>query len=553
MSTTGGDLVVATLKSAGVDTIFGIISVHNIPIYDAIARQGGIRPIMVRHEQGAVSMADGYARATGKLGVAITSTGPGAANGMGAMVEAYWANSPVLHLTGNVERPFIGKEKGFLHEAKDQLTMLRTTTKWAEQAGSTEDIPRLLSEAISQALRGRRRPVALEVPIDTQYFEAEAAIPNITAYPPPRPEPGLMLEAKELLMHARRPLLWAGGGAVAADAGAEVLSMARALGTGVLTSATGRGVISEEDPLCVGNLSLEPAVQALLAEADVLLAVGTRFQGPNTQNWKLPLPKSIIHINIDPDEIGRNYPAAVGLVGDAKGVLKDLLDTLGERVSTDEGWGLRVTQAREEGRAIQRANVGPQAEVMDALRAALPRDAIMVKDATIPAYTWGNRLLEVYEPHTSIHSTSVAIGPGLPLALGAAVGQPERRVALIAGDGGFMLNLGELSTAAQYNLKVTCLVFNDRGYGILRNYQTNNFGGRHIATDLEPVDFAAVAQGMGVAARKVPTKDDFSAAISWALAQPGPTLLDIDLAGLGPMPVRYGGTSRRPTVPQGKN
>jgi len=209
MPKSGGDLVVETLKAAGVDTVFGIISVHNIPIYDAIARQGGITPIMVRHEQGAVGMADGYARATGKLGVAITSTGPGAANGMGAMLEAYTANSSVLMITGNIEQPYLGKGKGFLHEAKDQLAMLHTATKWAAQVPSTEEIPNVLAEGIRQALSGRRRPAAVEIPIDLQYFEGEAAIPSdFSPRPAPQPNGEAVRMAADLLANARRPLIW---------------------------------------------------------------------------------------------------------------------------------------------------------------------------------------------------------------------------------------------------------------------------------------------------------------------------------------------------------
>lgn len=546
MPKSGGDLVVETLKAAGVDTVFGIISVHNIPIYDAIARQGGITPVMVRHEQGAVGMADGYARATGRLGVAITSTGPGAANGMGAMLEAYTANSPVLMITGNIEQPYLGKGKGFLHEAKDQLAMLHTATKWAAQAPNTEEIPNILAEGIRQALSGRRRPTALEIPIDLQYFEGEASIPSDFApRAAPQPNGEAIRMAAQMLAGARRPLIWAGGGAHASGAGPEVLALARRLGAGILTTAMGRGVIPEDDPSCFGNLSWEPVVQELAADADVLLAVGTRFQAPNTQNWRMKLPPTIIHVNIDREEFNRNYPAAVGIEADAKEALREIIGAL-RTSSTEPAWRDRVLADRNKAREAQRAGIGPHAEVMDALRKALPRDAIVVKDATVPAYTWGNRLLEVYEPQTSFNAAAVGIGPGLPIALGAATGQPDRRVALMAGDGGFQLTMNELSTAAQYGLKVTSIIFNDQSYGVLKNIQDGAFEGRRIAVDLHPVDFVKVADGMGVPGRRVPTKAEFPAAIDWALSQSGPALLDVDMDGIGPMPATYRGTSRRP-------
>ena len=546
MPKTGGELVVETLKAAGVDTVFGIVSVHNIPIYDAMHRLGGIRPIMVRHEQASVLMADGYSRATGKLGVAITSTGPGAANAMGGMAEAYWANSPVLHIAGNIDAALIGQHKGGLHEAKDQLAMLATQAKWVGRANATADIPSVLTEAIMHALSGRQRPVAVEVPIDQQYYTADVPIPAISLPAPPVHDAAAGEQAAELLAGARRPLFWLGGGAHRSGAGVEALGLARSLGAGILTTITGRGVVPEDEPLCIGHLTPEPLVQQLLADCDVLLAVGTRFQAYNTMNWKMQLPPTILHVNIEADEFDKNYPATVALHGDAKAVLTDLTALLDGRSGTEPGWAERVQQTKRDAIVQQRDNIGPHTEILDAVQRALGRDAIVVKDATIPAYTWGNRLLPVYEPRTAMVSTSVAIGPSLAIALGAAVGQPDRQVVLIAGDGGFLLNIAELSTAAQYGLKLAALVFNDQGYGVLRNHQLNTFEGRHIAVDMAPIDFAGVATAMGAPGRKVTTKDDFAGALDWALAQAGPAVLDISMDGIGPMPVRYGGVSRPP-------
>jgi acetolactate synthase-1/2/3 large subunit len=536
MPITGGDLVVETLSAAGVDTVFGIISIHNTPIYDALLRHGGIRPIMVRHEQAALGMADGYARASGQVGVAITSTGPGAANGMGALVEAYTAGSPLLEITGNIEKPYLGKAKGFIHEVKDQLAMLRTNTKWAATVESCDCIPDVLSEAIRQARSGRQRPTAVEIPIDLQFATCEAVLPpDCKPYPFPSIDEHAVQHAADLLAAGRRVLIWAGGGALASNAGPEILALARQLKSGVLTTLTGRGVISEDDPLCIGNLSIDPTVQELMAEADVLLAVGTRFQGPNTQNWRMKLPPTIIHVDADSEEFNRNYPAAVALHGDGKACLRLMINALDNRESADPDWCERVSAARDGARANQRSKLGPHAEVMDALRSTLPRDAIVVKDATVPAYTWGNRLLEVYEPRTAMSPASVAIGVGLPLALGAAVAKPDRRVVLIAGDGGFMLSCAELSTAAQYGLNITVVIFNDRGYGVLRNVQRVMFEGRHVGVDLHPVDFRLMAESMGVPARAVPKKADFQQALEWGLAQHGPAVLDVDLEGIGPM------------------
>lgn len=546
---TGGDLLYETLQAAGVDTVFGIVSVHNVPFYDAMQRRGGIRPIAVRHEQGAVSMADGYARASGKLGVAVTSTGPGAANSMGGMIEAYWSSSPVLQITGQIETPHLDRAKGFIHEAKDQLGMLRAVTKWATRIERTEDIPGRLEQAIRQARSGRPRPVAVEIPIDQQYFEADVPIPTFGPVARPEPPADAIRQAAELIRQARRPLIWAGGGVIAADAAGEVRTLAERLGAGVVTSTAGRGSLPEDHPLCIGNHALEAAVRELLGESDLLIAVGTHFTGAHTQNWTLRLPPKIIHLDVDAEEIGRNYPAELGVLADAQRGLTALIAAVGEATRVDPGWPGAVKTATEKARAAVRATLGPYAEIMDDLRAALPRDAIIVRDATIPAYTWGNRLLPIYEPRTSLYPTSVAIGPGLSLAIGAKIGRPDRTVVALVGDGSFQVSLQELATAAQFKVPLVVLVFNDQGYGVLRNIQNGLFEGRRIAVDLHTPDFVKLAEAYGIPSERVRSTKEFRPAIDRALAAGGPALIDVDELAIGPMAVPYAGTSRRPVRP----
>jgi acetolactate synthase-1/2/3 large subunit len=542
---TGGELVVKTLADAGVDVVFGVISIHNIPIYDAMQRLGGIRPVQVRHEQAALLMADGYARATGRLGVALTSTGPGAGNAMGAMIEAYTAGSPILHITGQIETRHLGKEKGFIHEMKDQLAMLGASSKWVGHPMSTAEIPSMLSAAIRNALTGRRRPVAVEIPIDLQYFAAEAPAPTPTDIATVAPGRTDLAAAAKLIESAQRPIIWAGGGVIAADAAVELTKLAERIEAGVITSICGRGAMPEDHPLCLGPLALEQEVRELLESADLLLAVGTRFQGPNTRDWRLKIPPTLVHIDVDPAEIGRNYSATIGLAGDAKMILTALLAAIeGGAVSAD--WGARIRQVRQAARDAVRARLGPYERIMDDLRAGVTRDAIIVKDATIPAYAWGNRILEVYEPRTSIHSTSAAIGPGLPLALGAACGLANRQVVLIAGDGGFVLNIAELGTAAQEHLKVLMLVFNDGGYGILRLIQDQEFAGRRTAVDIKEPDFVKLSEAYGIPGERVDKAEAFAPALSRALAAGGPALIEIDCRRIGPMKVPYQRTSSAP-------
>jgi acetolactate synthase-1/2/3 large subunit len=541
---TGGEAIYESLRALGVEHIFGIVSVHNIPIYDAVLRGGGITPISVRHEQGAVHAADGYARATGRLGVAITSTGPGAANAMPGLFEAGFASSRVLMITGQIESGFYGKGKGFLHEAERQVDMLRAVCRRVESVRRTEEIGETVVRVARDVSTGRPQPGAVEIPIDLQYAAADVDIPLVESWPRVRPQEGAIAAAATALREAERPVIWAGGGVITAGAAAELRRLAEVLNAPVFTSVNGRGAIPEDHPLAMGPLTADPRLEEVLTEADVVFAVGTRFQGQATRNWTLKLPGTLVHLDADPAVIGRSYPAAVPVVGDARLGLAGILRGLdGARAKPE--FAERARQTRDAARAAIRADIGPDyAAIMDAMRELLPRDAVIVRDATVPAYLWGNRLLPIYEPHTSIHPTSAAIGPGLSLAIGAAIGS-GRKTALIQGDGGFMLSIGELATAVQHKVPVIVCVFNDRGYGVLRRIQARMFEGRQTGVDLATPDFAMVARGMGMQGETVKGVEQFREAFARAVAADGPVLLDIDMTVLKPMAGLGGGQPRR--------
>ena len=540
---TGGEAVVETLKALGVEHVFGIVSVHNIPIYDAILRKGGITPISVRHEQGALHAADGYARVTGKLGVAITSTGPGAANSINGLFEAGFASSRVMMITGQIDSTFYGKGKGFLHEAEQQLQMLRSVTRRTESVRRTEDIPDALLRVATDVSTGRPQPGAIEIPIDFQYGSANVDIPHIESWPRVQPKKEAISAAAKALSEAVRPLIWAGGGVLTAGAEAELQQLAEALGAPVVTSVNGRGTLPEDHPLCLGPLSAQPAMDPVISKADVILAVGTRFQAGSTRNWTLKIPGRLIHLDADPGVIGRNYPAAITVLGDARLGLSGILRSL-DGTKADPAFAEKARTLRDGVRAQIRHEIGPDHEaIMDSMRELLPRDANIVRDATVPAYLWGNRIFPILSPRTSLNPTSASIGPALPLGIGAAVGN-RRKTAIIQGDGGFMLNIGELATAVQYNLPVITCVFNDKGYGVLRSIQSRTFEGRQNGVDLATPDFAMVANGMGMKGERVEGVDAFRAAFKRAVAHDGPTLLDIDMSKLVPMGGLGGGGQR---------
>ncbi len=551
---TGGDAVVDALARAGVEVVFGIPSVHNLPVYDALRRDGRIRAVTVRHEQGAVGAADGYARTTGRLGVCLTSTGPGAANAMGGQLEAYVSSSPVLHLTGQVDSRFLDQGRGFIHEVPDQPAMLGSLAKVVHRPASADAVGGAVVAAAREAMEHRRRPVAVEIPIDFQYASAV-----VETAPPPagavdtRADEAEVARAAEVIAGARRPLVWAGGGVVAADAVSEVSALVRRLGAGVLTSPNGRGVVSEDDPLCIGNLSWDPDVRALCREADLLVAIGTRFQGPNTENWKMELPARLVHLDIDPGAPGRNYPVEAAIIADAKwstAAMLAALDNLGApSVLADDGWAEMVTTAARSARARLRATLGPQVGLLDALAPRLGPGTVVVKDSTIPAYTWGNRLLPVRRPRTSIMPNSFAIGLGLPQAVGAAVGTGSPPVVLLVGDGGFLLAATELATVAAEQLPIVVLVFVDGGYGILRNIQDRQYGeeGR-IGVELGRPDFCGLANVFGIRAERVASVEEYAAAVERGVGGGWPCLIEVDLDAIGPMAVPYTGTSRPPAV-----
>jgi acetolactate synthase-1/2/3 large subunit len=309
-------------------------------------------------------------------------------------------------------------------------------------------------------------------------------------------------------------------------------------------------VISEDDPLCIGNLTWDPDVRDLLSRADLLLGIGTRYQGPNTENWKMELPRNLAQIDVAPEVPGRNYEPALAVRGDARSVLSALLDRLSDGPAASQDWLAEVAAVRQTARARLRATLGGQEALLDELSAAIGPETVVVKDATIPAYTWGNRLLPVRRARTSVMPNGFGIGLGLPHALGAAVATTGRGgsgapVVLMAGDGGFMLAATELATVAEEGLPLLVLLFVDGGYGILRNIQDKQYG-RRIGVDLGHPDFCALSRSLGVEAEPVSSPSQFGKAVRWALDRGLPYLIEVDLSAMADMSRPYTGTSKPP-------
>jgi acetolactate synthase-1/2/3 large subunit len=527
----GGDLLVRILREHGVDTVFGVVSVHNLPLVEAADRD--LRFVAVRHEAAAVNAADAHARVRGGLGCALTSTGTGSGNAAGSMIEALSAGSRVLHVTGQIDSAHLGGGRGVIHETKDQLGMLTAVSKHAATVLSAASAGAVLREAAARALAKPYGPVSVEWPIDLQYAAQEDLAGDAPApEPPPVPDVG---EAARLAGDALRPLIWAGGGA--REAGEQVLALAERLGAPVLTSNAGRGTVDEAHELVVGNFAANPAAAPLLAEADLLISVGTHFRSNETRHYKLALPSRHLQIDIDPAAIGRVYPATAGLCGDAAPTLAALLDAL-RGTAAEDGWRARAVAVREAVRARLRADIGPYAAICDAMRDQLDPRSPIARDVTIPSSQWGNRLLPIHDPATNVFPLGGGIGQGLAMGIGAAAARPDVPTLVIAGDGGLAVHLGELATLAQEEPWLALVVFNDGGYGVLRNMQEAG-GRRRSGVDLHTPDFRALAASMALPYELVTRAEDFAEALARTLRTRGPGMIEVDVTAIGPTPVPF--------------
>jgi len=516
--------VVESLKAHGVDTVFGIISTHTMHMYDALYdEQDSIRFIGGRHEHALGFMADGYSRVTGKPGVLLTSGGPGAADSMGSMGEAYHASSRVLQITANCELELIDSGRGAIHEAKDQLGMFRSVTGWNALVDNLEALPDHFLEAFRRFRDGRPRPVELEIPTDL--FEKQADVEVL----PPREMPSVQLDpskieqAAEALKKARRPLIWVGRGVMLADATSELRHLAEALGAPVTTATTGKGAFPDDHPLGLGvgefgGIRGESPLGDFIKKCDLLLLIGSTMAYHRTVQQGLKLPSNVIQIDIDPNEIGKNYPVSLGIVGDAKITLQQILslvDTKGG--SQDNGYSKEVADLKESIRKSLVSQYPNELRTLEGIRHVLARDAIVVGDATVPNYR-ASRCLPFYEPNTYLGPTAWAgLGFGFPAGLGAKVGRPERQVVVITGDGGFQYNIQELGTAVQYGISPVVLVFNDNAWGVLKEIQSDTFNGRYLGTELTNPDFVKLAEAYGAGATRVHNLDELTKALGNAL------------------------------------
>ena len=545
---TVGDLVAEFLSACGVTTAFGIASVHNIPMLDAIGRRNTIRFMMARGELGGAHMADGYARASGGLGVIFSSTGPGAANAVGGLVEARFAGSSVLHITGQTATKFADRAMGTVHDAYDQLGMLRSVSKSAYRIRSAEQALGVLTRAATDALTPPTGPVSVEVPIDLQRVPIDRpALLDGFALPipaPPVPARAALDELAARVRQARRPMLWVGAGA--RRAATEVRRLLD-LGFTMVNSLQGRGIVAEDDPRSLGGLHGNgmPMIQDFYQTVDLLLVVGARVRGHETGDFSVKLPANLIQIDIDPLANGRTYSNRYFVCADARLALQGLIERIDGKLRIDPDYQRQFRELKEGVRAEYLGTLGPYGSFADQLRPVLPRDAIWVRDVTQSNTTWGNRIFPLYDPHQNIYPVGAGIGQGLQLGIGAAAAANGRKTIVMTGDGGFFLNVGELWTAVQEKLDLTVVVMNDRGYGVIKRIQDATQEGRRFFADLESPDLEGLARLSGIPFWKVERAQAFGETVGLALAHAGVSMVEVDMQKVGEFPAYFPFNQRR--------
>jgi len=531
---TGGKAVVESLKREGVEIVFGLPGVQIMSIFDAFYGERDIRLITVRHEQSAIYMADGYARIKGKPGVGLVVPGPGVQNTLAAMGTAYACSSPVLLLAGQVESKDLGKDGGVLHEVNDQLDMVRPVTKWCRRVMRVEEIPGAIQEAMGQMNTGRPRPTEVEIPWDT--LRSAAEVEFLPQEAPVRPIPDRMSiqRAVELLAQAKKPFIWAGGGAILADASPELRELAEFLGAPVGTTAEGKGSIPEDHPLSLGGGYYGfGASRWALPQVDVALAIGTRLSWLQMRpGTALKPPQKLIQMDADPSVIGKAYPADVSIVADAKIGLKALLDEIRKKKITHECWSpSEMNRCRKSHQSWLQEIAPLQNDIIKTLRRELPDNAILVAGVTNIGY-WANLAYNVRRPRTYFTSSYFAtLGYAFPTALGAKVAAQDQPVVAIVGDGGFMYALPELATAARYGINLITIVFNDQAFGSTKTDQMVNFNGRIVGTEINNPDFSQLAELFGVKGLKA-KPEQLGKALDEALEAQRPVVIEVPLPTL---------------------
>ena len=529
---TCGEVLVHLLESYGVDHVFGIPGVHTVELYRGLARSS-IRHIPPRHEQGAGFMADGYARTRGKPGVCFIITGPGMTNITTAMGQAYADSIPMLVISSVQSRSQLGGGRGKLHELPNQSALVAGVAAFSHTLMSAAELPGVLARAFAVFQAGRPRPVHIEIPLDVLVENADALLGSTpVSVARAGAAPAAVQQMSQRLAAAKRPLILAGGGAI--DAAAELTRLAEALGAPVALTINAKGLLPAAHPLLIGSTQTLPATRALVAEADVVLAIGTELAETDydvTFAGGFDIPGALLRVDIDPDQTVRNYPPQVALVADARIAAQALLTEVNRQplAPRSRDWGTaRVARLWAELEPAWDAATRAQTRFLHAVLEELP-GVVFVGDSTQPVYS-GNLTLNLDHPRRWFNASTGygTLGYALPAAIGAWLGRGDGQpVVCLIGDGGLQFTLPELASAVEARTPVIVLLWNNQGYEEIKKYMVNR--------DIEPVgvdiytpDFIGVAKALGCAAQSVHGIEALRTALRAAADRQGPTLLEID-------------------------
>ena len=518
----GGDILIECLKAQGVRCVFGMPGTQNIQIYDSLLRCGAgvIDHYLVRHEYAATQMADGYARATGEVGVALTVPGPGASNASTGILEAFTDCVPVLLITGQSDSRFYKKDPSKMFHGLDQMSFFGSITKYCTIAQRVEDIPTVVENAFRAMRTGRPGPAMLEFPMDVVTGASDVIIPS-RVHRPMRvaPDAADVRSAAETLKASEMPILFVGSAVIHSDACEVLRRLAEKLNAPVVVTRCAKGALREDHPLALQNSNGFLARQAMQL-ADCTLAIGPRFTSLDTRSWSLELPRPLVQIDEDAAEIGREYPCDIGVVGD----LKLTLQTLTEEVHQGKGtWRSSLDRLRE------RFAMQPRLPLLPEIRKVLPADGILSVDVHAIGYA-SFAEFPVLQPRTFLYPCiGVALGYAFPAALGAKIAHPDKPVVCFSGDGGFMMGASEMATAMKYGINVVTVVVNDGALSSVKGSQQKDCDGRTVDTDLVNPDFVQFAKSFGAYAARVEDLSNFKSILQDALAADCPAVIEVPM------------------------
>jgi acetolactate synthase-1/2/3 large subunit len=514
---TGGEILVACLEAQGISTIVGMPGNQNIWIYDALIGSS-IQHYLIRNEQGATLIANGYARASGEVGVALTVPGPGSTNASTGIVDAHTDCVPTLLVTGGTEIAYDGRDRSKCFHGMDQRAFFAPITRAFERPQSVEDIPSCVERVFTALRSSRPGPAVLELPVDVAASTGTVEIPNRITPGLDSPCPKDLTEVANAIRTYNRPVILIGKSVADNCVSEDILALSNAIDAPILFTRLGKGAISDLDPAVVGHCHAK-AGRSVLSEGDGLIAIGCRFTQIDTRSWTLPMPDKRVQLDVDPNELGREYDIQAGASGDLAVAVKALTEQLADTAHPD--WKAAASAIKQTIRSAQ-----PPLELFSAIRKHTDKNAIFSVDVTSLGYRTFDEL-PIYGPHTFLYPChSVTLGFGMPAAIGAKLAKPERQVVAFCGDGGYQMTSFELATAVEHDLDITVVVVNDGSLSAIRGSQAKTFEGRVLGTDMRVPQIADAANAFGARGVRV-SPDKFETVFADVVGLDGPTVVEV--------------------------